>query len=164
MTTWAAFMYRHLFLLCHISLLRVNFCKFWCFRQTGYAVIEGACVLMFFFLLLVSTEQHWLLLELCVRVWVCLCVCAHALLWSNNCVWCCCNRVCVLVFRPAVSVCSDALYDCCSAQNLSISLARCLDVGAAFRCNGCCCFSVQPACSWAHCQSKFLLCIIYNCW
>lgn len=78
-------MYSHLwgfFLAVPRFSLRVHFCKSWCFLQTGDAVIEGACMLIFTFFLFSCCLSPLNSTDYC---WSCVCACVRALLGSNNC-------------------------------------------------------------------------------
>lgn len=97
--------------LCHISLLCVNFYKLWCFLQTGDAVIEGACMFIFWCVFffpaacLIYNNSNWLLLKLCARVRVFEDVCELVLCFEAITVAVCDFAVTsmgVVVSRPAV--------------------------------------------------------------
>lgn len=94
-------------LLCHVSLCVLIFfanCGAFC-RLLMQSSKVPACLFFKFYFPAACLRSAALTTagDVCAR--------ACALLWSNNCVWCCCNRVCVLVFRPAVCVCRVALYE-----------------------------------------------------
>lgn len=68
-------MYSQMFLLCHICLHVLISAKFWCFLQTGDAVIEGACMLIFFFIIIIFPAACLHSTALTTAGGVCVCVC-----------------------------------------------------------------------------------------